>query len=138
MRLALAEVKKRVTHRDGKTLVAPYLLRPKELWAELDTLIQLYETLLKHPYSTFPEERAAEVIGDYRLARCLTTCLMEWYSWCRVEWPGDVSAQESAALRAAGIASPSDLRLALYDFANDTGGGFVPTSGRDRALDTFV
>jgi predicted nuclease of restriction endonuclease-like RecB superfamily len=138
MRLALADVKKRVTHQNGKTLVAPYLLRPKQFQAELETLIQLYESLLRHPYSTFPEERPAEVIGDYRLARCLTNCLMEWYDWRRVEWPGDASAEESVALGAAGITSSSDLRLALYDFANETGGGFVPTAGRDHALDTFA
>ena len=138
MRLALAEVRKRFVRREGRTLVSPYLLKPGELTAELEALVQLYEAFLGHPYHSFPEDRPAALIGDYRLARCLTACLSEWYEWCSPEWPKDASLEEGAALAAAGIASPSGLRLALYDHVNTTGGGYLATSEREGSLNSFA
>jgi predicted nuclease of restriction endonuclease-like RecB superfamily len=138
MRLALAEVRKRIVRREGRTLVSPYLLRPGELTAELDALIQLYEAFLGHPYHTFPEDRSPALIGDYRLARCLTTCLTEWYEWRSPEWPKDASPPEQAALASAGLASPGDLRLALYDHVNATEGGYLAATGREAALNSFA
>ena len=66
-----------------------------------------------------PEDRAAELIGDYRLARCLTNCLAENYAWQSPAWPGSASDDEAAALADREIHSPGQLRLALYDWVND-------------------
>jgi predicted nuclease of restriction endonuclease-like RecB superfamily len=135
MRFALGEVKKRVTRHNGDVWVAPYLLAPRERTHDLEALLQLFEAYVGQPRGMFPEERPAELIGDYRLARCLVACLLEWYDWLSPEWPGPVAESESNALTSAGIYSTSDLRLALYDYVNQGWNGYLASAQREKALD---
>ena len=138
MRLALADVKKAITRRAGEVYVAPRLLRPREHVRALAALIALHEEHTGRSRAAFPADRPAELVGDYRMARCLVTTLGEWYAWESPAWPGLASDAESEALAAAGIASPVDLRLALYDAANASGRGYLPAAERERALDAFA
>jgi predicted nuclease of restriction endonuclease-like RecB superfamily len=138
MRFALGEVKKRVTRHNGDVWVAPYLLAPRERTRDLEALIQLFEAYVGQARGMFPEERPAELIGDYRLARCLMTCLLEWYDWLPPEWPGPVVESESNALAAAGISSASELRLSLYDYVNQRWNGYLASAERDKALDSLA
>ena len=138
MRLALADIKKTISRRGGTTRLTPYLLRPGELAREIEALIALYEAWVGRERATFPPDRAAELIGDYRLARCLTNCLAEDYEWQAPRWPGDASDDEAAALAGREIGSPTHLRLALYDWVNDHAGGYLSATNRESALDTFA
>ncbi len=138
MRLALADLKKSIARRDGEQYVTPYLLRPRERLEELAALIALYEDWLGRARASFPVDRAAEIIGDYRLARCLTLCLSEWYIWESPQWPGPASDDEAQALAAQGIASPGELRLALYAWVNATAGGYLSADEREARLDEFA
>ena len=138
MRLALADVKKAITRRAGEVYVAPRLLRPREHVRALAALIALHEEHVGRTRAEFPADRPAELIGDYRLARCLVTALGEWYAWESPAWPGRASPAEAAALAARGIASPVDLRLALYDAVNAGGSGYLPAAEREAALDAFA
>lgn len=135
MRLALADIKKTISRRGSVTRLTPYLLRPGELAREIEALIALYEAWVGRERSGFPPDRAAELIGDYRLARCLTNCLAENYEWQAPQWPGSASADEVAALADVGIVSPTHLRLALYDWVNDHAGGYLSATNRETALD---
>ncbi|HEX5547827.1 MAG TPA: DUF790 family protein [Ktedonobacterales bacterium] len=135
MRLALADIKKTISRRGGVTRLTPYLLRPGELAREIEALIALYEAWVGRERSDFPPDRAAELIGDYRLARCLTNCLAEEYEWQAPQWPDSASDDEAAALAERGIASPTHLRLALYDWVNDRAGGYLSAANRESALD---
>lgn len=135
MRLALADIKKSITRRGGEARLTPYLLRGGELAREIEALIALYEAWVGRERSAFPMDRAAELIGDYRLARCLTNCLSEDYEWQSPQWPGDASDGESSALAERGIGSPGHLRLALYDWVNDHAGGYLSAATRESALD---
>jgi predicted nuclease of restriction endonuclease-like RecB superfamily len=135
MRLALADIKKSISRRGGETRLTPYLLRGGELAREIEALIALYETWVGRERSSFPVDRAAELIGDYRLARCLTNCLSEDYEWQSPPWPGGASEDETIALAGRGIASPGHLRLALYDWVNDHAGGYLSAATRESALD---
>ena len=135
MRLALADIKKAISRRGGVTRLTPYLLRPGELAREVEALIALYEAWVGRKRSDFPSERAAELIGDYRLARCLTNCLTENYEWQAPQWPGSASDDEATALAERGIVSPTHLRLALYDWVNDHAGGYLSAANRESALD---
>ena len=54
MRLALADVKKSISRRDGVTRLTPYLLRPGELAREIEALIALYEAWVGRARSSFP------------------------------------------------------------------------------------
>lgn len=138
MRLALADVPKSFTRRDGRVYLAPRLLRPRDLRDEMTALIALYEAWLGRLRADFPEDRAAELIGDYRLARSLSICLGDWYSWQGEAWPALASEAEETALAQRDVTSPTTLRLALYDFAQAMAGGYLPTAERERRLDEFA
>ncbi|HEV8194116.1 MAG TPA: hypothetical protein VGP82_21930, partial [Ktedonobacterales bacterium] len=138
MRIGLADLKKTISRHGGVPHLVPYLLRSGELARELEALIALHESWLGRPLEGFPEDRPAELIGDFRLARCLLTCLSEWYIWQSPEWPGPASTDEAAALADRGITAPGQLRLALYDHVNDTFGGYLPAARREAALAAFA
>src|SRR5258708_15773682 len=137
MRVALRDVKKTVRRRDGVAFLTPYLLRPRERRRELEALGALHGAWIGRARATFPTEGAAELVGDYRLARCLVACLGEWYEWQAPAWPGAASEAEAAALAAREFTSPSQLRLALYDFVHALSGGFLPSAAREAGLSTF-
>ena len=134
MRLALADIKKTVSRRSGVTQITPYLLRPGELSGEIAALIALNESWVGHERADFPMDRAAELIGDYRLARCLTNCLAEDYEWRSPAWPDGAGDEEEAALASREIRAPGQLRLALYDWVNDHAGGYLTAATREDAL----
>ncbi len=138
MRLGLADVKKRVLRRQGEAYLAPHLLRAGELRAELGALIGLFEGWLGRDRGAFPVDRPAELTGDYRLARGLVVVLSEWYAWEPPAWPGPASDAEAAALAVRGIASPSQLRLALYDAVSAAHGGYLAACEREAALDAIA
>ncbi len=138
MRLALADVPKSFTRRDGRVYLTPRLLRPRDLHDEIAALIALYEGSLGQRRVDFPPDRPAELIGDYRLSRCLSICLSDWYGWQSEPWPGAAAPEEAVSLAQRGVTSPSDLRLALYDFVQATCGGFLPTPERDVRMDEFA
>lgn len=138
MRLALADVPKTFTRRDGRVFLLPRLLRPADLRAELAALVALYEASLGQRRADFPADRPAEILSDFRLARCLTLCLGDWYSWASAAWPGAATLDEATALAQRDITDPTALRLALYDFAQAACGGYLPTSERDALLDQFA
>jgi predicted nuclease of restriction endonuclease-like RecB superfamily len=145
MRFTLADLKKTISRRkerDGDHAVGPrivpFLLRPGELVEPLAELIALFEAHIGRERVTFPVDRPAELIGDYRLARCLVICLSEWYEWHAPEWPEGATTAEEAALARLGIDSPSALRLALYDHVNATAGGYLAGDERVAELDAFA
>lgn len=138
MRLALAAIPKRFTRRDGEVSVAPRLIRPRDAHDSLGSLIGLYEASLDSARVDFPEDRAAQLTGDHRLARCLTACLSDWYQWTSAPWPQPATPGEAAALALHSIDSPGALRLALYDHISSAHGGFLPATVRERALDAFA
>ncbi|MGZ3677400.1 MAG: DUF790 family protein [Ktedonobacterales bacterium] len=138
MRLSLDDIKKSITRRGGEPFLTPYLLRQGELEAPIGALIGLHDAWIGRPRASFPDDRPAELIGDYRLARCLVACLSEWYEWRSPAWPGAADTAEAQALAERGIASPSDLRLALYDHVNALAGGYLPGAERESMLDAFA
>jgi predicted nuclease of restriction endonuclease-like RecB superfamily len=138
MRLALGDVKKSVVRRQGEAYLVPHLLRPTDLAQELAALIALHEEWRGRQRADFPADRPAELVGDYRLARCLVTVLGEYYAWSAPAWPGPASDAAAQTLAARAIASPSQLRLALYDAVNAAGGGYLLAGEREAFLDAFA
>jgi predicted nuclease of restriction endonuclease-like RecB superfamily len=138
LRFAFADLKKTITRRDGEPRVTPYLLRPGQLLRELAALIALYASWEGCERANFPSDRAAELIGDYRLARCLEMCLSEWYEWRSPAWPGPASALLAAELAARGITSASTLRLTLFDVVNARAGGYLSAEEREPLLAAFA
>lgn len=138
MRLALADIPKRFSRRDGVSRVAPRMLRPRAARGELAALIGLFEASLGLTRAEFAEDRPAQIIGDHRMARCLSTCLGDWYEWEAASWPLPAASGEAASLASHEIAGPSDLRLALYAYVNAEHGGFLTAGARESAVDGFA
>ncbi len=138
MRLSLDDIKKTITRRGGQPFLTPYLLRPGELAAPIDSLIGLYDAWVGRSRAAFPDDRPADLIGDYRVARSLVACLSEWYEWRSPTWPGVADAAEARTLAERDIASPSALRLALYDHVNSAFDGYLSSASRESALDAFA
>ncbi len=142
MRFNLQEVKKTVQRRGGGLAIVLRFLRPGELREEIERLIAYYEGLLGEPQKRFAVDEVRALMGDYRLANCLSATLSAWYGWQGRDW-ADVVRQaggDEAMTRqeSAGIVSPVTLRLALYTYVNERYAGFLPAEQRLAALQAFA
>jgi predicted nuclease of restriction endonuclease-like RecB superfamily len=135
VRFSLQDVKKSVRGRDMS--VSLHFLRPGEAHAEIERLIAYHERLLGQPQRHFSLDDARACIGDYRFAHCLIACLSNWYTWRSRGW--DSVVQEMATTPTLDdITSPTQLRLALYNYVNMHHQGFLDTRTRSVALQTFA
>jgi len=141
VRFSLQDIKKQV-HRRGNTLsVSLHFLRPGELRGEIERLVSYHEQLIGHPQRDYSIDDARACIGDYRLAHCLITTLNAWYHWQQRDWVLVVKQLGTDILerfQEANIASPVQLRLALFNFVNEHFDGFLDAQTRSAALEEFA
>jgi len=143
VRFSLQDVKKQVQRRGGELYVSLHFLGAGELHAEIERLIAYYEHLLGQPQQQFSQEEARACIGDYRLAHCLIATLSAWYTWRQNAWAETIQqlpqpTEIQAHLEPAGITSPAQLRLALFDYVNEHHQGFLEEKKRQQALQSFA
>jgi predicted nuclease of restriction endonuclease-like RecB superfamily len=142
VRFSLQEVKKTVQRRGSGLSIVLHFLRPGELREEIERLIAYHEGLLGQPQKRFSVDETRAVVGDYRLANCLSATLSAWYSWQGREWAEVVRQaggdEAITGLEAAGIVSSVTLRLALYNYVNEHYHGFLPADQRPTALQAFA
>ena len=137
MRFSLQDIKKSVRRQQNELTVSLHFLQIGELTHEIAQLIVYYERLLGQPQRLFSLDDARAYIGDYRLAHCLLATLSHWYIWQQREWTEAVQAvSEQSDL--AELASPIQLRLALYNYVNEYYHGFLDISTRSHALEAFA
>ncbi len=137
MRFSLQDIKKTIRRQQGELTVSLHFLQVGELSHELAQLIVYYERLLGQPQRLFSLDDARAYIGDYRLAHCLIATLSHWYTWQQREWTEMIQAL-SPQTDLAEIASPIQLRLALYNYVNEHHHGFLDASTRGLVLETFA
>ncbi|GAC1457723.1 MAG: hypothetical protein PVSMB2_13000 [Ktedonobacteraceae bacterium] len=137
MRFSLQDIKKSVRRQQGELAVSLHFLQAGELTHEITQLIVYYERLLGQPQRLFSLDDARTCIGDYRLAHCLCATLSHWYIWQQCEWAEAVQAL-SKLPDFAEIASPIQLRLALYNYVNEHYHGFLAADIRGSALEAFA
>lgn len=137
MRFSLQDVKKSVQRRGGELTLSPHFLLPGELHSEIARLIDYHERMLSLPQRQFSFEEARACIGDYRLANCLIATLSFWYSWRQRDWQQAVQ-EKGASPAEPDLASPVQLRLALYNYVNEHYRGFLDAQAREQALQTFA
>ena len=135
MRFSLQDIPKRVQKRSGILSVTLHFLRPGMTRAEIARLIDYHEQLLGQPQRQFSIDDARACIGDYRMAHCLIATLSAWYGRRSPDWKQHA---DRSALDEAGITSPIQLRLALYDFVNERHGGFLAGEQRAAVLEQFA
>jgi predicted nuclease of restriction endonuclease-like RecB superfamily len=143
VRFSLQDVKKQVQRRGGELYVSLHFLGAGELRAEIERLIAYYERLLGQPQQQFSQEEARACIGDYRMAHCLIATLSAWYTWRQNDWAETIQhlpqpSEIQAHLESAGITSPAQLRLALFDYVNEHHQGFLEEKKRQQALQSFA
>jgi predicted nuclease of restriction endonuclease-like RecB superfamily len=141
VRFSLQDVKKHVQRRDNRLSVSLHFLRSGELRKEIECLVSYHEHLLDHPQRDFSIEDARACIGDYRLAHCLISTLSAWYHWLQRDWQTVVKQLGNDILerfQEANIASPVQLRLALFNFVNERFEGFLDAQMRGAALEEFA
>jgi predicted nuclease of restriction endonuclease-like RecB superfamily len=142
LRFSLQDIPKHIRRRGGELTIALNFLRPGESHDEIAQLIAYHEQALGQPQRTFNIDDARSIAGDYRLAHCLLAALSAWYIWRSPAWDeatqrmgGDAAL---SALSEAGITSPVQLRLALFDYVNDHHGGFLSEQTRAHDLEPFA
>jgi predicted nuclease of restriction endonuclease-like RecB superfamily len=168
VRFSLQDIKKTISRRGGELCLALHFLDPGELSTEIEQLIAYHERQLGQPQRQFSLDDARASIGDYRMAHCLIAALSNWYSWQQPGWAAVVqkcvgrNEEEQGGSEQGGneqngnvrgeqgedksypyvlegaLASPVQLRLALYDYVNERYGGFLDTSTRSIALQQFA
>jgi predicted nuclease of restriction endonuclease-like RecB superfamily len=137
VRFSLQDVRKSVQRRGGELFVSLHFLHPGELYTEIARLLSYYESLSGEPQRSFSFDDARASIGDYRMANCLIATLSNWYNWQPREWAPVVQAM-GAATELLALASPVQLRLALYAYVNEHYHGFLSVQHRDEALQAFA
>jgi predicted nuclease of restriction endonuclease-like RecB superfamily len=147
VRFSLQDVKKQVQRRGDELYVSLHFLRPGELRAEIERLITYYERMLGQPQRQFSLDEARACLGDYRVANCLIATLNAWYTWRQPCWAevlhplvgGNPEGTDPLqAFESAGITSPIQLRLALFNYVNEHHQGFLGEKTRIQALQTFA
>ena len=143
MRFSLQDVKKQVQRRGDELIVRLHFLRPGELHNEIDRLIAYYEqhNIKGTPRRLFSVDDARACIGDYRLANCLTCVLSAWYTWQSRHWHdvlASIGGEAPLRLEEAGILSPVQLRLALFNLVNENYQGFLGEQQRAEGLQVFA
>src|SRR5918997_3756678 len=114
-------------------------LAGKELKAQrerLEAVMAWFGGRVGHRQSEVDLDDLARVAGDYRLARCLSACLLPSFRFAARPLDEALAEYGPAVLEAAaaaGVRSPSDLRLAVFDRVGQQG-GFVTPGGRAALL----
>ena len=138
MRFSLQDVKKHVQKRGGELTVSLHFLRPGEMRSEIARLIDYHEQLLGQPQRLFSDDEARALVGDYRMAHCLAATLSRWYNRRASDWDEVLQGIGNTGLSEAGITSPIQLRLALYDYVNEHHAGFLDAGMRQEVLERFA
>src|SRR5437588_695352 len=106
--------------------------------AEIARLIDYHEKLLGQPQRLFSDDEARALVGDYRMAHCLASTLSRWYNRRASDWDEVLQGIGNTGLSEAGITSPIQLRLALYDYVNEHHAGFLDAGMRQEVLERFA
>lgn len=90
-------------------------------------------SLTGKPHRLYDVDEPVRIAGDRRLGRALASVWLEGYRW-RTPSFEEAVPHLAPALAAAGIVTPSQLRLRLFDLVNQCYAGFVPSAGRSEVL----
>lgn len=139
MLFSLSNIKRRsVRDADGEMAVVPKLLHGRAPLKLLEQAISTFEGFVGRPRGEYDARALESVMGDYRLARCVEACLLTCYAFQQPQLDNVLSGEQITALAERGLSTPSDLRLALWDAANERHGGFVLPEERGGALSALA
>ena len=125
--LKLQDLRK-TTRRTGDgdlRIVYPRFLRDRTLAPRIDMAVRYLEAALGRTRRELDEEVIIQLFGDHKLARCIIGCLAASYRHRARTFAEVLPPEQCAALAAAGISTPSELRLWLFRAVNLMHAGFA-------------
>lgn len=130
MPFRLADVKRTVRSRsDGERYVHPKLLEAGVDERRIELALNYFEAHLGRARADLDAEALMRFLGEPIIARGVVVCLSGTYQWRCRRFPDVLEERQVAHLASLGIATPSELRLHLFDALNRGGDGFL---GADR------
>ncbi len=139
MLFSLSNLKRKsVRDADGEFAIVPKLLHGRAALKLLEQAIEVFAESIGKPRSEYDAHKLEDVLGDYRLGRCIEACLLTRYGFVQPQVGSLLSASQLAALSERGLFSPADARLALWDAANERYGGFARPEVRFTFLSTLA
>ncbi len=134
--LKLQDLRK-TTRRTGDgdlRIVYPKFLRDRTLAPRIDMAVRYLEAALGRTRRELDEEVIIQLFGDHKLARCIIGCLSASYRHRARTFAEVLPPEQCTALVAAGITTPSELRLWLFRAVNRLHAGFASTAERPAIL----
>ena len=134
--LKLQDLRK-TTRRTGDgdlRIVYPKFLRERTLAPRIDMAVRYLEAALGRTRRELDEEVIIQLFGDHKLARCIIGCLSASYRHRARTFAEVLPPEQCTALVAAGITTPSELRLWLFRAVNRLHAGFASTAERPAIL----
>jgi hypothetical protein len=134
--LKLADLRK-TTRRSGEgdlRTIYPRFLRDRTLLPRIELAIRYLEKMLGRTRRELDAEVMVGIFGDHKLARCILACLASSYRHRARTFAEVLPPETAASLAAAGITTPSELRLHLFRRANRRHAGFVGAAERASFL----
>ncbi|MCX6023134.1 MAG: DUF790 family protein [Chloroflexi bacterium] len=140
MSIPLENLPRRYLRREGAQWVAPYLAQgadERPFLAALNAAVAVAERALgqsrREAGPELLEPLFPQALGGYRSARAAWACLLETYGFEQAPVAAAMGAGPAAALAARGVASPWDLRRALF-LRLGAGAGFAAPDERAGVL----
>src|SRR5260370_25861285 len=115
-------------------LVYPKFLRDRTLAPRIDMAVRDLEAALGRTRRELDEEVIIQLFGDHKLARGIIGCLAASYRHRARIFAEVLPPEQGAALVAAGITTPSELRLWLFRAVNRLHAGFASAAERPAIL----
>lgn len=135
MLFSLTNLKRRsVRDPDGELAVIPKLLHGRASIRELEQAIDSVDAQVGKPRSEYSTGALEAIMGDFKLGRCIESCLFTRYSFSQPTFDDILTPEQQAALANLGIKDASAVRFAIWDEANARYGGFAPPAHRDTLL----
>ncbi len=134
--LKLQDLRK-TTRRTGDgdlRIVYPKFLRDRTLAPRIDMAVRYLEAALGRTRRELDEEVIIQLFGDHKLARCIIGCLSASYRHRARTFAEVLPPEQCTALVAAGITTPSELRLRLFRAVNRLHAGFASAAKRPAIL----
>ncbi|MEO5951782.1 MAG: DUF790 family protein, partial [Chloroflexia bacterium] len=139
MLFSLTNLKRRSTRDpDGELAVIPRLLHGRAAIRELEQAIDSVDAQVGKPRSEYSTGALEAIMGDFKLGRCIESCLFTRYSFSQPNFDDILEYEQQVLLTNLGIKDASGVRFAIWDEANAHYGGFAPPDQRAALLATLA
>lgn len=124
-------------YRIARGKIYPFFLN-RRYEAKISAAINIFEENVGRKVSEIPREMIEDLFKDKRIGRGVCIVLEKLYGAEMPEMGGVAKKKSISQLRAHGIRSLEDFKLAFYSYVNEKWGGFVPEKFRNKVVKEFA